>query len=134
MEPRITTGRDGTGWPRRRNLVQIRLKGRKWRLIVKLNASRVSHPGEVAEHRDHTDRRLDLLLIESLSAYILHSLPRECPRLCGQRCREPNKATRAWRKGLVVSLEDGRRCRVFAACNTQKLRVSGRSIEALVGA
>src|SRR3984957_20113746 len=126
--------RDGPIRPGRRNLAQVGLEGRQRRGIVKFDASRVGHPGEVVEQRDHTDGRLELAPVESLPPRVPPPPRGESPRPRGQCHRKPGKSPSTRCQGLIVSLEDGQRGGGFAAGDTQKLYVSGRSIKALVGA
>ena len=138
LEPRTPTApggpaeRDGPIRPGRRDLAQVRLEGRQRRGIVKFDARRVGHPGEIVEQRDHADGRLDLVLVESLPPRVLHRLLGESPRPRGQGHRKPGQGARTRGQGLVVSLENGQRGDGFAAGDTQKLCVSGCSIKTLV--
>ena len=138
LEPRTPAApgepaeRDGPIRPGRRDLAQVRLEGRQRRGIVKFDAGRVGHPGEVVEQRDHADGRLDLVLVEALPPGVPHRLLSESPRPRGQGHRKPGQGARTRRQGLIVSLENGQRGDGFAAGDTQKLCVSGCSIKALV--
>jgi hypothetical protein len=124
--------RDGPVRPGRRDLAQVRLEGGQRRGIVKFDARRVGHPGEVVEQRDHADGRLELVLVEALPARVLHRLLREGPRSRGQGHRQPGQGARTRSQGLVVSVKNGQRGDGFAAGDTQKLCVSGCSIKTLV--
>jgi hypothetical protein len=130
--PGAPAERDGPIRPGRRDLAQVRLEGRQRRGIVKFDASRVGHPGEIVEQRDHADGRLDLVLVESLPPGVLHRLLSESPRPRRQGHREPGQGARTRGQGLIVSLENGQRGDGFAAGDTQKLCVSGCSIKTLV--
>ncbi|HJY01170.1 MAG TPA: hypothetical protein VJ351_10185, partial [Streptosporangiaceae bacterium] len=124
--------RGGPIRPGRRDLAQVRLEGRQRRRIVKFDARRVGHPGEIVEQRNHAHGRLDLVLVESLAPRVLHCLRGQSPRPRGQGHRQPGQGARTRGQGLIVSLENGQRGDGFAAGDTQKLCVSGCSIKTLV--
>jgi hypothetical protein len=69
-----------------------------------------------------------------VAACARHGLRGELPRPGGERHRDLGERAGTRRQGLVVSPQDGQGRGGFAACDTQKLCVSGRSIKALVSA
>jgi hypothetical protein len=105
--PRTAAGREGPAWPGGRGLTQVGLEDGKRCQVVELDAGRVGHPGEVVKHRDHTDRRLDLLIVESLAECVAHGLPGKRPWLRGQRRRELGEDARTRLQRLVFSAEKG---------------------------